>query len=689
MKHKIQLLMLLLCSFSIVSVKAQRQQVTEDYHRGAIESIPYSQMPGKVSYGYIVSEDGKTLKDGPYSIKCNKSNYQYSATPYTVTLNGNYTLNTTFSKGNLNGNFSAVTNLNVTIASRVSSKKESFTSTMTGSFVDGVPHGAFKISRNGEIKTTVAANYKNGILVGAYSCSLLDDDSRVAEFSGTLTQDGLFNGAWKFNSDNVVFQNGVLISKTNSKESTKPAVVELAKKYVAGTITKEQLLKENSVIVRTDSVALGNYVRTAVFRDSAVEFKELGGYNFSIPNYAKYEYLEEVAIISDEGFDIIEKAYIDYYTHKADDVNVEFLSSRWISGKNTTTPSVDIKSECKEYYISKFAPNNYYVQAYIPYEKYTAMMETIKTTLKANPISLQEFILQHNNCNKICEEYLLGTLSQRAHQISDYEWEKLVENIRIAYYDFTEHSTICPDDDNLMFYQNQSIDTRGRYIKKSTVDTLLIEKLEKDVARIKLASKTVSLEEYILRNRSSISEVQDYLRNKLNTSKFESKDWRQLSQLFKRCYDQFINTSNLQTLDNGIEVYAVKDGAYYVIKESLEDFQKIIHDIESKQILSLSKAFDFMVANRTKTSIAYDEQVTRFFYHTSSDDFRLELDKRLKEFCPIVKYEIVDGNGDYAICRITKEGKKKVQITYEIQIKYKDDKLCVESFDITKAKQVQ
>ena len=281
---------------------AQRQTVSEEYIKDTWE-IPYSQMPGKLNYGYIVNPDGKHIKDGAYSIKCALTNYKYNYSIHTIVYNGSYSLTTTFKNGSLNGALTSNYKLAVTGSSFLGFDKGNISASMTGNFVNGVPNGAFKVTRNGELITSLTANYKNGKLVGAYSCSLVDYDSRVQKYSGTLTQDSKFTGIWKFNDESMTFSNGVLISKSSKDMSTPPAVSELAKKFAAGTITEEQLYKEGGCVVCVDSVNLGDLARIAIFRDSGVNFKELKGYNFSEPNYIKYKYLKKLATLTDEGYE--------------------------------------------------------------------------------------------------------------------------------------------------------------------------------------------------------------------------------------------------------------------------------------------------------------------------------------------------------------------------------------------------
>ena len=173
---------------------AQRKTITEDYYKLAVEKIPLSDMSGKQTYSYIVSEDGSHQKDGAYSIRCAINNKKIETYAHTFTISGSFTLNTTYSKGRLNGAITSNYRLNVIGANIFGSTKGGISSSLSGGFLNGVPHGAFKISRDGELKTQLTANYKNGMLVGAFSCSMLNDRSQPARYRGNLTQSGKFTG---------------------------------------------------------------------------------------------------------------------------------------------------------------------------------------------------------------------------------------------------------------------------------------------------------------------------------------------------------------------------------------------------------------------------------------------------------------------------------------------------------------
>ena len=203
------------------------------------------QLVGKMTYTYVVSEKGESLKDGPLSISSKCGPTQVSVWPYTVKIQGSYTSSANYSKGNLNGAVSS--NYSVSV-NKLGRNPESGVDkiTFSGYFKNGLPHGAFKVSRSDSRKSSLTANYSNGALVGTYSCNLLDEDGNVRKISGSLTQSSKPTGSWSVQSGDLrnksmTFQNGILISETvvsNSalspeNYSTPPSVVAFAKKYAA------------------------------------------------------------------------------------------------------------------------------------------------------------------------------------------------------------------------------------------------------------------------------------------------------------------------------------------------------------------------------------------------------------------------------------------------------------------------
>lgn len=301
MKMKFFLISLFLLWVGITA-SAQRQQISTDYVHSVFKNIPWS-MYGKMTYSYVANEIGQSVKDGPLFINCKINDkidtyldYRYVS----LSIVGQATVNATYSNGNLNGAISS----NYKTTGTQNGKTEIFTASMKGHFTNGVPNGNFVVNRNAVLKTSLNANYKNGILVGAYSCSLLDDDSRAVKYIGTLSQNGKFTGLWNLDGSKATFQNGVLVSESHDNYTTRPALIELSKKYAAGIISKKELAEKN-IFIKTRTIYLGNYARIAIRRDSGIDFDEIGGYDFTISNNVTYEYLEELAGLTDAGIKIL------------------------------------------------------------------------------------------------------------------------------------------------------------------------------------------------------------------------------------------------------------------------------------------------------------------------------------------------------------------------------------------------
>ena len=375
---------------------AQRKQVTEEYTKGTVLTIPYSMMPGKVSYSYIVSDDGEVLKDGAYKVNCSLVNKKYTSSPYNITLNGNHSLNANFLKGSLNGVISASYKLNVTAVSRISTKKEDFASAFKGNFRNGLPHGNFILNSDLQVKQRLNANYSNGKLVGAFSCNLLMDDIPI-EYKGTLNAKGELTGNWYFgangslNDRHVQFQNNVLISETNSKTSTNPLLVELAKKYAAGTISKEQLRKEG-VVVREDSLTLGDYASCAILGDEVINLKKLGGYDFSLSNTIKYEYLYEVSFFTEKGFEkmLNEDDFLSDGTHLYNDRNYKYFYIRF--DKELNMPYVLIHKSKRSKDLVTGNHDEYYVNVYITDEQMAVIDARMYPVIMGRADNLSSFI---------------------------------------------------------------------------------------------------------------------------------------------------------------------------------------------------------------------------------------------------------------------------------------------------------
>ena len=307
-----RILSLLLCVVLSLQMFSQRKQISEFIN---LVSSCGLYVPADITYEYIIGEEGETIKDGSYTITGRNDKTTLESYPRTMTHTSSYQLNTTFSKGRLNGPISsklAMTLTEVNVLTGTTTEK--YNTTFTGNFLNGIPNGAFYVNNTVGTKTILKATYKNGKLVGAYNCELITEDDALVKISGTLTQDSKLHGKWvseyELGKSNMEFSNGVLISETTSSQhlgevttlSTKPSLSELSQKYAQKLITAEELKNQN-IFVRKGSFKLGDYARIAIRRDANVDFDRMGGWDLRESNNVSYEYLYEGSVFTDKGLD--------------------------------------------------------------------------------------------------------------------------------------------------------------------------------------------------------------------------------------------------------------------------------------------------------------------------------------------------------------------------------------------------
>ena len=621
MKKKILLIGLFSLLVGTTAV-AQRQQISTDYLHSVFGDIPFN-MNGKMTYSYVANEIGQSVKDGPLSINCNinrKFDTYKNFRQIVINIVGQATINASYSKGNLNGAINS--NYKATLTEH--GKNEVMTASMRGNFTNGVPNGNFVVNRKANLKSSLNANYKNGILVGAFSCSLLDDDSHEATYSGTLSQNGKLIGLWNLNGKKATFQNGVLVSESYDNYTTRAAVVELSKKYAAGTISKEELAEKN-IYIKTSTVDLGNYARTAIFRDSGIDFETIGGYDLTISNNLTYEYLEELAGLTDAGIQLLAQQmdkklrglFIEYsnmYTQEGAEVPI-FNDSYAVKygvlcyDEKYSLYYIFMHEKAQAKYINpQYVTGTYrsgYPHVFISPKQMELLDEVADKYYVENPNKLINIIYQYANSERY--DYMTIKYLEGQKDIELRDLIKIQNDINEIYQTFLKESTPHKNNENVILWKQEK-KHQVSYILKGSIagfDTLVKELNEK----VKEAQEAEAKEE-----EAMIKKPFDFL----------VKNGSASSIMYDGEFEEFF------TYDDKKNEYWRLEGT-----KILKPFCKIV----GYEIIEII-------------------------------DTKLANNKRIK-------------------CRLFKKGKKDTKIIHEIEVELNNGKLKLESFDINKAKLIE
>ncbi len=270
MNRKILLKMLIISavlvtlSSSLIAQNKTYSGKTSMFYNGIVPA------EGTETYTYIVGDDGKKLMNGSYTFNGSGHWSQYNQS---ASVKLNITANAV--KGKLNGSFKQTQTLTGKISYLISSRTGSASSTLTGTFLNGKPNGLFTAKTNltDGLNYSVTATLKNGKYTGAYNLSKDKGDTRILK--GQLTSDGKLTGTWTWKyigdyfqdyTNTYTFQNDVLISMDNGNKTTPPAQQELAKKYVAGKISEDEL-RDNGYVVEKNTLPLWLAVDIITMRD--------------------------------------------------------------------------------------------------------------------------------------------------------------------------------------------------------------------------------------------------------------------------------------------------------------------------------------------------------------------------------------------------------------------------------------
>ncbi len=442
MKRKL-LLTGVLSMLVVLSVLAQRQKTTINF----LGEFDWN-FRGDYTYSFVMQENGQELKDGPFQMSATiKESYSGYKTFYRSSITGKYLLKGSHSDGAIHGPLTLDANINF---SATNGEKEYKKYSFRGSFKEGVPEGNFKVDYPSYgIKVNV--NYKNGILVGQYQVKGID---RGLPFNrtGTLTADGKPTGVWKYDYasgvEELTFLNGVVINKS----SYDAGLSAKAKSYASGTISKEDLEKEN-IFVIPDSMSLGSDAWNQILHDG-IAWDKLGYYAFSSSEYVRFSYLMRLPFFNEKGLEVLKKCVLDNdrYAYEGD---IYFDKVR-----NMYRCRIHKSSVLADYCTGYPDWSNYFVDVYLTNEQFTELCISLHEARKAN-IDKQDIYSLYNP------------------QISDFEQCSYDESV-VVYN--KEHSHFS----GLVYY---SWDTFAEYfIKEGKIEELMnfVPETRKDVVKVKI-----------------------------------------------------------------------------------------------------------------------------------------------------------------------------------------------------------
>lgn len=679
----------LLCMLMGASVYAQRSTMSESWYR--LTDYGSLQLSGKMNYGYVVGDDGKNLKDGPITINGKLNPTEVSVWPITARISGNYTLSANNVKGRLNGAASSSYKLVVTKLG-VNSKTVTSTQTFSGTFKDGIPNGTFSVNSNLEnAYGKLTATYNNGLLVGYFSC----DINFSTKVQGSLTADGKPTGKWTFGDNSTkTFQNGVAISQTDvirgEGKSTTPKVVALSKQYAAGAITEEQLYEQN-IIVLEGILRLGDYARTAILENSGFEFGKAGGYDFSHPNEISYKYLKDCAVLTKTGEDVLIKELQDYFvSNKTTKIILDPYHLLW--GQHKETPYIVMTKQYADYYSANAGvgiPDIYgNAKVYLSAAQLNRMRTAVDDLLKENATTLKDKAINEYANSAAVTSYLRdGKIIYLTDSIS---YSRLKANLNDVLIEVEKK--MVQDDSNLNLVKVMGV--KPYYLFKESIDEYKTAVNDLDslllVQQKQCAETALTVKEFLIKAYSGNKDVVTYFKEGKLTQECLTDKYRFTS--FKDELTYFLGRLVEPHRECPFDSNLIIMNNEFIKKESIDEYKAAINDLTNVRNRMLSeplivKTLDFMVQQGSALSIAYDDSVAYHFYTETNDEYwKIGFNKRLKAFCPITKYEIIEFTNDYVVCKLSKIGKKKAIITYILNVKYKNGKLCADSFDVNNAK---
>lgn len=597
--------------------QAQRQEVSERY------SVPVDiPMTGTLTYHVIPDGKGENVKDGPLSIRASQKPISAVVNFEKLTISGSYSLDANYRNGQLNGKFSVSTTMN----SKSYRSNQTATYTMNGSFLNGKPNGNFTArykSPNAELNV----NYKNGKLVGSYYLKNFVSGYGNRNYKGTLTANGDLTGKWeiekgtKKETEYHTFINNVRVDYYDNESSTPKDIIEKSKLFAQGKISEKELF-EQGYMVFEDEIPLGDYASDVILRSDVVEFKKLGGYDFSDDLTHKYKYLKKKVFLNENGLEVFLKWIKESIQYPFSYGNGNFY-------RFGTCPSDVSRPEYTEYIgIDERG------------EKYVLTGHSELTTASSRDMCQTLYC-----CDKIyLSDEQFKTITESLEQFRREEAWDLKE--------FMDKTKKYAYEEQQMYYRIWNMESDQLKYDEIT----MMEKILKDVHFDTM--ETTADKQFFLfpltGNRNILYVSQKALETRdAMLEKLKQKKHNIVSGLFKQGYFKEIEVD----LNN--------------------DY------MEHPHILPIIDNLNFLI-EKSAFSIAYDEQAPKRFNPegmASPSLWQSDLNNAVKKLTKITHIKITGIDGNTVHCEFT----RKKKFIYQIDIEFKDGKIMATSLDFEKA----
>lgn len=698
---------------------------------------------GNYNYSYYLDNSGNAVLNGPFSVVGKESvsgiEYKYF---YQASVNGTYNLTGTAKDGMMHGPLALKSNIKISATNGDSSN---YTYVLNGNFNNGYPHGAFNLSYIDDLNTTVNVNYKNGILVGNYKvCALVDN--MFTDISGTFSQEGKMTGVWKYGGTNEeTYVNGVRISKVNVKEGkgTPPAMIEKARAYALGQVTKEQL-KADNIYVRTDSMDFGKTAWAVILRRDIINWDKLPGYIFSKSAYVQYEYLQQKQFFSDLGFNTLAKELAAAICDDRMSINgltaypgSNKLYRRYIAvDKECNMPFVEMhkSSEWMQFVTGTKDVNIYYFHVYLTDQQIKILDQEIFNYQKTNIVKLTDLIL--NKASHLKGSLLFYYLDKNLDQCQNlYQITTLDKDLKDIYARFKDAITISSIDSQYCIYTGENkqamltLDSwanlavqAGGYedllsqVPETYKQTLEGKRKEWELFRHDFYKKQVNkIGKVVFTEYESNYELEQWISKGYEgtptpdvLAAAQSK-FKTLYNNLKRC--EFDSDYMVYSLNGNIVSYLnlkdVYEFAYncgltdLILADNTNDsdkaiFENLIKEQKEKDVHRIKERVDEIfkfLMNKYSSDFTNMYEVEKYvaFDGYESHQYRDAFMSHMLLFTPIVAYEVKDIYGDNlekVDCIITVEGLFK-KTPYQITLTIVNNKVLIKSFDKDNVKKVK